>query len=133
LPEADYGDILGDGAAEEEDEDDGGGDPEGAVEIRVPVEDVEEVCAGVEGDAAAAEDFGGVDVEELGVEGDGPEVAFGGDGGGGGGAEGVGAVGEDFVGAGGVVVEGCGGLSVSKNWGSQRCVESRAWIATGES
>lgn len=71
-----FGDILGDGAAEEEDEDDGGGDPEGAVEIWVAVEDVEEVCAGVEGNATAAKDFGGVDVEELGVEGERPKVAL---------------------------------------------------------
>lgn len=33
---------MADGSGEEEDEDDGGGDPEGAVEIRVAVENVEE-------------------------------------------------------------------------------------------
>ena len=61
--------ILGDGSREKKDEDDGGGDPEGPVEIRVAVEDVEEVGSRVEGDAAAAEHLGGVDVEELRVEG----------------------------------------------------------------
>ena len=85
------GEILADGAGDEEDEADGGGDPEGPVEVRVPVEDVEEVGARVEGSAAAAEDFGGVDVEELGVEGEGPEEAFGG---------------EAVIGGGAVVVRG---------------------------
>lgn len=72
------GQVLADGAGEEEDEDDGGGDPEGPVEVRVAVEDVEEgsVGEGQEGGEAAVQDGGGVDVEELGVEGEGPEVAF---------------------------------------------------------
>ncbi len=70
------GEVLADGAGEEEDEDDGGGDPEGAVEVGVGVEGVEEGGAGVEGGEAAVEDSGGVDVEELGVEAEGPEVAF---------------------------------------------------------
>ena len=101
------GKVLRDGGGEEEDEDDGGSDPDGAVEVRVAVEDVEEVGAGEEGGAGAAEDFGGVDVEELGVEGEGPEEAFGRGGGGGGG--GVGGEGEGGVrgdlGAGGLGFE----------------------------
>lgn len=84
------GEILADGAGEEEDEDDGGGEPEGAVEVGVGVEGVEEGGARVEGGEAAVEDGGGVDVEELGVEAEGPEVAFGGGGGGGGGGWGEG-------------------------------------------
>lgn len=70
--------VLAYGAGEEEDEDDGGGDPEGPVEVGVPVENVEEggVREGEEGGEAAVQDGGGVDGEELGVEGEGPEVAF---------------------------------------------------------
>lgn len=63
------GQIEGDGAGEEEDEDDGGRDPEGSIEIRVPIQDVEEGGARIEGSGAAAEHVRGVDVEELGVEG----------------------------------------------------------------
>ena len=70
------GEVLADGAGDEEDEDDRGGDPEGAVEIRVAFEGVEERGARVEGGGAAGEHGGGVDVEELGVERKGPEVAF---------------------------------------------------------
>lgn len=74
------GEILADGAGEEEDDDDSGGDPEGAVEVRIAVQDVEEGWGvgkeGKEGEAAAGEDGGGVDVEELGVEGEGPQVVF---------------------------------------------------------
>ena len=76
---ASAGEVLADGAGDEEDEADGGGDPKGPVEVRVAVEDVEEVGPRVEGGTAAAEDFGGVDIEELGVEGEGPEEAFGGE------------------------------------------------------
>ena len=65
-------------AREEEDDDDGGRDPERPVEVRVALEDVEEVLARVEGGAAAGEDLRGVDVEELLVEGDAPEEALGG-------------------------------------------------------
>lgn len=36
------GQVLADGAGEEEDHDDGGGDPEGAVEVGIAVQDVEE-------------------------------------------------------------------------------------------
>ena len=70
------GEVLADGAGEEEDEDDGGGDPEGAVEVRVAFEGVEKGGARVEGGGAAGEHGAGVDVEKLGVEGEGPEVAF---------------------------------------------------------
>jgi hypothetical protein len=68
--------------------------------------------ARVQGCAAAAQDFGGVDVEGLGVEGEGPEVVFAavGAGGGGRGEEARGCVGLDFGAAagGGGVVEVCG-------------------------
>jgi len=70
--------VLADRSREEEDYDDGGRDPEGAVEVGVAFEDVEEVLARVEGCAAAGEDLRGVDVEELLVEADAPEEAFGG-------------------------------------------------------
>lgn len=43
MPFPSFGEVLRDGAGHEEDDDDGGGDPEGAVEIWLPVEDVEEV------------------------------------------------------------------------------------------
>lgn len=42
------GQVLGNGACEEEDEDNGGGNPERAVEVRVPVQDIEEGRARVE-------------------------------------------------------------------------------------
>ena len=75
------GEVLADCPCEEEDEDDGCSDPEGAVEIRVAVQDVQKGAAGEEGGEAAVEDGSGVDVEELGVEGEGPKEAFGGGGG----------------------------------------------------
>ena len=70
--------VLADGAGQEEDHHHSRRDPEGAVEVGVALEDVEEVLARVEGCAAAGEDLGGVDVEELLVEGDAPEEALGG-------------------------------------------------------
>lgn len=66
--------VLADGAAEEQDQDDGGGDPEGAVEIGVPLEHVEEVVAREQGGPAAREDGARVDVEELRVERQRPQV-----------------------------------------------------------
>jgi hypothetical protein len=68
--------ILANGTAEEEDEDDRSGDPKGSVEVRVAVEDVEEVCTRVERGPAARQDGRGVDIKELGVEGHGPEEAL---------------------------------------------------------
>jgi hypothetical protein len=68
--------VLADGAAEEEDENDRGGNPKGPVEVRVAVENVEEVCARVERGPAARQYGRGIDVEELGVEGHGPEEAL---------------------------------------------------------
>lgn len=72
------GEELAYGPGKEEDEDDGGGDPERAVKIRVAIQDVEErfVGEGEKGGEAAVEDGGGVDGEELGIEGEGPEVAL---------------------------------------------------------
>lgn len=60
----------------EEYHDDRGRDPERAIEIWVAVEGVEEVCARVQGSPAALEHFSGVDVEELLVEVDAPEIAL---------------------------------------------------------
>ena len=79
---------MRDGAGEEEDDDDGGGDPEGAVEVGLRVEGVEEGWGeGKEGGAAAVQDRRGVDVEVRPVEGYGPEhvLLLGGVGVGGGG------------------------------------------------
>jgi hypothetical protein len=70
--------VLADRARQEQDDNDGGRDPERPVEVRVALEDVEEVLARVQRGAAAREDLGGVDVEELLVEGDAPEEALGG-------------------------------------------------------
>ena len=68
--------VLVDRAGQEQDHDDGRGDPDGAVEIGVSFEHVEEVLPRVDGGGAAAEDFVRVDVEGLRVEGEGPEVVF---------------------------------------------------------
>lgn len=65
-------------ARHEQDEDDGGGDPERPVQIRVALQDIEEVGAWVQCGPAAFEHLVGVDVEELRVEGDGPEEFLGG-------------------------------------------------------
>lgn len=99
--------VLAYRARQEEDDDDGRGDPDGAVQVRVAVQHVEEVGARVQGGGAAAEDLCCVDVEGLGVEGEGPEVVFSVGGavvcGGGCGAweEGGGCVARDFGGGGG--------------------------------
>jgi hypothetical protein len=108
--------VLTNRSGQEEDYDDCGSDPEGAVEVWVALEDVEEVLTRVEGGAAAGEDLIRVDVEELLVEGDAPEEALGGGllAGAWGAEEGA-CVGLDFGGAGGVVVEGCLG-SVRYSW-----------------
>lgn len=90
-------------AGEEQYDYDGGGDPHGAVQVRVALEHVEEVGARVQRRGAAAQDFGGVDVEGLRVEGERPEVVFAGGGGGGGGWEeaGCGGGGLDLCAGGG--------------------------------
>lgn len=75
--------ILIYGSGEEEDDDDGGRDPDGAVEVGIALEHVEEVGARVDGCGAPAENFIGVDVEGLRVEGERPEVVLAGGGGGG--------------------------------------------------
>ena len=53
---------------QKQDHDDGSRDPERAIEVRISVENVEEIGARVEGGLAPTEHFGGVDVEELRVE-----------------------------------------------------------------
>ena len=60
--------ILINRSSQEENDNNRCGDPDRAVEIWVPLEHVEEVGAWVQGGGAAAQDFGGVDVEGLGVE-----------------------------------------------------------------
>ena len=85
-------------ASKEQDHDDGCSDPHRAVEIGIPFEHVEEVETWVDGGFAAAEYFGCVDVEGLGVEGEGPEVVFSAGGGGGSGAGKEGRVGGSIFG-----------------------------------
>jgi hypothetical protein len=68
--------VLADGTGQEEDHHHRCRDPEGAVEVGVALEDVEEVLAWVESCAAASEDLVRVDIEELLVEGYAPEKAF---------------------------------------------------------
>ena len=68
--------VLADGAGQEEDHHHSRRDPEGAVEIGVALEDVEEVLARVKSCAAASEDLVGIDIEELSVEGYAPEKTF---------------------------------------------------------
>lgn len=70
--------ILADSASQEQDHHDRCCDPEGAVEVRVAFKDIEEVLARIERGAAAGEDLGCVDVEELLVEVYAPEEPFGG-------------------------------------------------------
>jgi hypothetical protein len=70
--------VLTNCTRQEQNHDDSGRDPEWSVEVGAALEDVEEVLARVERGAAAREDLGGVDVEELLVEGDAPEEALGG-------------------------------------------------------
>ena len=41
--------VLRDGPREKEDEDNGGGDPKGSVQVRVPVQNIEEGGARIEG------------------------------------------------------------------------------------
>ena len=65
-------------AGQEQYEHDRGRDPEGAIKVRVAVEDVKEVGPRVQRRPAPFDDLVGVDVEELGVEVDAPEEAFGG-------------------------------------------------------
>lgn len=68
--------VLINRAREEQDHNDRRGDPYRPVEIGVSFEHVEEVLPRVDGRGAAAQDFGGVDVEGLRVEGERPEVVF---------------------------------------------------------
>jgi hypothetical protein len=67
------GKVGREGGGEEEYQNNGRSDPERAIKVRVTLKDVKEVCAGKEGGPAAAEDLVGIDVEELGVEGEAPQ------------------------------------------------------------
>ena len=71
-------------AGEEENDDDGRRDPDGAVQIRIALQHVEEVCTRVYGGCAAAQDLVRVHVEGLRVEGQRPEEVLAGGGGRGG-------------------------------------------------
>ena len=64
---------------EKQHENNRGRDPERAVQVGVAIKHVQEVRARVQRGAAAAQDFVGVDVEELRVEAEGPEEALGGE------------------------------------------------------
>jgi hypothetical protein len=80
--------------------------PDGSVEVRVAFKYIEEIGAWIYGCGAAAQDFGGVDVEGLSVEGECPEEVFARAGGGGcGGLREEGGVGLDFCAAGGSRLE----------------------------
>lgn len=61
---------------EEENNHHGRRDPERTIQIWIAVEDVEKVCTREERGGAPAQDLGRIDVEELRVEGDAPEVAL---------------------------------------------------------
>lgn len=79
------------------------GYPERAIEVRVPVQHVEEPCAREDGGLASSQDFVGVDVEELRVEGERPEVPLRGAG-----AAAVVGAGEEGVLSGGLCWRGVG-------------------------
>ena len=71
------GKVLANCPGQEQDEDNGGSDPEWTVEIGVAVQDVEEIGTWVESCTAPAQNFCGVDIEELGIEGETPKESFG--------------------------------------------------------
>jgi len=68
--------VLADGTGQKEDHHHRCRDPEGAVEVGVSLEDIEEVLTRIESCAAAGEDLVGVDIEELLIEGYAPEKTF---------------------------------------------------------
>lgn len=76
MPFSSAREVLTDRTRQEQNHDDCRRDPERAIEVRVALEDVEEVLARIEGCAAAGEDLVGVDVEELLVERYAPKEAF---------------------------------------------------------
>ena len=80
-------------------------DPEWTIEIRVTVKHIQKVAAREDGGSASPEHIIRIDVEELSVEGDGPEVFLGLDRGGGGGRALVAAA---DVAVRGRVLGGCG-------------------------
>lgn len=74
------GQLVGDGTGEEEDDHDSGGDPERPVQVRIAVQGIEEGWGlrqeREEGVPTTGQHSRGVDVEELRVEGQGPEHVF---------------------------------------------------------
>ena len=68
--------ILTDGARHEQYDNDRGRNPKGPVQIGVALHHVEKVLARVDSGATAMKDGSSVDVEELLVKGNGPQVAF---------------------------------------------------------
>lgn len=63
-------------AGEEEDDNDGCGDPHGAIQIRVSLEDIEEIGARINGCSAPAQHLCRVDIKGLCVKVEGPEIMF---------------------------------------------------------
>lgn len=61
---------------QEEDDDHRRRDPERPVQVRIPVQDVEKVGAREDGGLASTEHFRRIYIEELGVKGDGPQIAL---------------------------------------------------------
>lgn len=101
--------VLVNRAGQKQDDNHRRGDPHGPIQVGVAFEHVEEVLARVDCRGAAAQDFGGVDVEGLCVEGQRPQVVFAAAGGGRGGArQERGAVGLDF----GAAARGWGAVEV---------------------
>lgn len=72
------GQILRDRTGQEEDDDHGRCDPEGAVQVRITIENIEEVGPWVQSCCTATDDFVCVDVEELRVVMDRPQTELGG-------------------------------------------------------
>ena len=68
--------VLADGAAQEENQNNRCGDPERSIQIRVALEDIEEVGPGEKSSPAAGQDSGCIDVEELRVEVHAPKEAL---------------------------------------------------------
>lgn len=70
------GEVLTYGATDEKDEDDRRGDPEGPVQVRVPLEHIKKVGTRVQCRPTATQHGRCVDVEELRIVGNGPEISL---------------------------------------------------------
>lgn len=67
------GKILAHSSTKEQNQHNGRRDPEGPVQVRVTLQDIQEVGAGEERGPASRQNSRGVDIEELCVKGDGPQ------------------------------------------------------------